>query len=247
MNKYGFKLDEYSKDDRRFGAFSPMEPLVENGDWTPWLVQKEFQNLHNVEPYACVTFTILTCLEMVIKLKYGVEYNYADRFLAKMSETKVGGNSFRKVGDVLHKHGVPLEPMWPFTPNINTFEKFYADIPRSVIKLAEEFNRKWEWGYEEVPKNNKMITKALKSSPVAISVAAWHPKEGRFYRPAGFTDNHATTCFMEKDGEFRRVFDSYDAPHIKDYDWDSMPLVIKSFWIKKRTRKRWWGKLKGWV
>jgi len=72
-------------------------------------------------------------------------------------------------------------------------------------------------------------------SPLLVSVSAWFPRGDKFYRPQGMQDNHATTMFYQKIGNFRRVFDSYDRPHIKDVEWEAVPQFIQRYWIKKRV------------
>src|SRR3990167_4962175 len=94
MKNYGLIIEKPQKEDYIFGASPlPYEELQPDGDWTSFLPYKEIQNLNGIEPYACVSFTILNCVEILIKRKYGKDTNWADRFLAANSGTKEGGNS----------------------------------------------------------------------------------------------------------------------------------------------------------
>lgn len=231
---YGFKLDEKREEDYIFGASLPMNELQADGDWSKFLPVREYQNLNAMESYACVTFTALNAVETLIKRQYGVERNYSDRFLAYVSGTKdKNGNSPREVCDFLRKIGVVTDDLLPFDESINTYDKFYAQPNAKLYELAQEFNREWDFRYERVPENAQAISMALKCSPLLVSVSAWHLRGDKYYRPKGFQDNHATTMFLERAGDFRRVFDSYE-PHIKDVEWDSVPMQITRFWIKKR-------------
>lgn len=234
--KYGFKLDKRKPEDYIFGGGNvPMEKLVEDGNWQDFLPVKEFQNLNNVEPYACVPFTVLNCVETLIKKKYGEERNYSDRFLAYVTDTKNGGSSPHECAEFLRKLGVPTQDEWPFDEAINTSEKFFAKPEPKIYELAREFNEEWSFKHEYVENKPEAISEALKCSPLLISVTAWFSRNGLYYKPNGRRDNHATTMFYERAGEFRRVFDSYDSPHIKDYEWSATPEVIKRFWIEKKA------------
>ena len=230
---YGFRPDIENPDDYILGGSSPLplEVLQASGDWTPHLPLKEFQNLNAIEPYACVAFTILNCVEILIKRKYGEDTNWSDRFLAAISGTKEGGNSPNVVCEFLRKVGVVPQEVWPFDSSITSFEKFYEPIPEAVKELAKEFNEKWIFKYENVPLH--LIDVALTYSPLLVSVPAWFEKDGYYYRPDGMQDNHATT-YIKKGFEYRLVFDSYDS-ELKRVHVSVNPQTIKRFWIEKRT------------
>lgn len=235
MRKYGLKLDTVEPEHYMFGASLPMEILQDDGDWRDFLPDEEAQDLNGIEPYACVTFTILNCIEILIFRKYGIRVNFSDRFLAAISGTKEGGNSPHVVCEFLRKIGVVKQDVWPFDTSITSFEKFYAPIPKEIEDLANEFNQNWDFKHEHVPTDEKSITAALKCSPLLISVPAWFRNgNDRYYRPDGFVDNHATTLVYERIGDFRQAFDSYEHPYLKDIEWSVTPMQIKRFSIKKK-------------
>jgi hypothetical protein len=236
--KYGLKLDVPSPEHWVFGSSEmPYEVLQADGDWSNYLVVKERQDLNNVEPYACVVYTLLNCIEILIKRKYGLERNYSDRFLATIVNTRGKGSSPQEACEFLRKIGVVLQEIYPFDETIDTEDKFFAPIPQSIIELAKEFNEEWDFKHEFVKTDNESITTALKSSPLMISVYAWvKNSKDLFYRPNGVTDNHATTLIYERVGEFRRIFDSYDSPFIKDLEYGDIPTIIKRFRIEKKTK-----------
>ena len=227
---YGYKPDIIKVgEDFIFGGFTkvPELNLQPNSDWSSWLPQKELQNLHGVETFACVTFTILNCIEILIRRQYGEEKNYAERFLASVSGTKVGGNTPQTVCEFLRKIGVVPEELWPFSPEVTSFEKYYENIPPKLYELAREFNNEWEFLHEFVPNSTELIRQALKSSPLAVSVPAWYERNGKYYRPDGVADNHLTTLIKEN-----TVFDSYDSI-IKELEPISHQS-IKRFYIRKK-------------
>ena len=248
LKNYGFRIDKIKPQDYIFGSLLspvPFEEINPSGDWTSDLPVTELQKLNGIEPFSCVSHTILTCCEILIKKKYGLVRNYSDRFLAAVSGTKDGGNSPQVVCEFLRKIGVVPEELWPFGPDIDSFDKFYAPIPPKLYELAREFNEEWEFKHEFVPSTDETIEKALKCSPLGISVCAWFPRGEMYYRPDGIQDNHFTTLIMAKNGQFKRVFDSYDS-FIKDYEWDTKHSAIKRFYIKRKEQKkvcwlrRWW-------
>lgn len=220
------ELSEQSKEDYLFGGFLPMKVINESGDWTDYLPQKEYQNLDGVEPFACVSFTILTAIEILIKKKYSEERNYSDRFLASISSTGRGGNAPKIVCNALKDNGVCLESAFPF--NVNSFEEYYSEIPQDLIDLAKEFNKEWIFKYDRV--SVSQIPQALKCSPLLISVPAWFERDGKYYRPEEVRDNHATTLFKEN-----FVFDSYE-PEIKELEGGDKPMVAYRFYIEKRSK-----------
>ena len=82
QRNYGLKIDKQKPEDYVFGSSPvPFEIINESGDWTEFLPKKEAQNLNGIEPYACVSFSVLNCIEMLIKKQYREEVNYSDRFL----------------------------------------------------------------------------------------------------------------------------------------------------------------------
>lgn len=236
MKKYGLILDTPQPENYVFGASLPFISLQPDGDWTNSLPEKEIQNLNGIEPYACVTFTVLHCVEILIKRQYGIDTNYSDRFLATISGTKEGGNSPQVVCEFLRTIGVVPEHLWPFDETISSFEDFYAPLPQSLIDLAKDFVNTWDFKHEFVPNDPVTISAALQCSPLLISVPAWFKDSstGLYYRPEGMVDNHATTLVYERVGAFRRIFDSYGDPFIKDIDWNVIPMQLKRFYVKKK-------------
>ena len=232
--QYGFLFDEPSPEHYVFGSFGnvPMTVLNPSRDWRPYLPVKEYQSLIQ-ETFACVLFTILNCVEILIKKKYGIEKNYSDIFLAKLLETQQnGGSSPQKAAELLRKAGVPPEEVWGI-------EHLFTEIPQEIITEALKFREEYEFLHDFVVPNHTAITSALECSPLLISVPAWFKNtEGVYYRPTGMTDNHATTLVYEEQGEFLQVFDSYaDSevdPSLKELDWSISPMVVKRFWIKRR-------------
>lgn len=236
MKKYGYKTSIIKNESHIFGNLNSVPfPVVQpDGDWSEYLVAKEFQNLNNVEPYACVIFTLLNCIEILIKKKYGVERNYSDRFLAQAVNTRNGGCSPEDACEFLRKIGVPPQDVWPFDTTVDSTDKFFAKPNQSIYEIAKEFTAEWDFMHKFVPSNHETITAALTCSPLLMSVYAWVEQNGIYYRPDNMGDVHATTLFYQRPGVFRRLFDSYDNPAIKDYRWSDLPQEVKVFSVTKR-------------
>jgi len=232
---YGLKIDEVKQEDYKFGYSLPYLELQPDGDWTQYLPKPEYQRLFGLETYACVTFTVLSCVEILIKKQYGEEVNFSDRFLAAISGTKNGGNSPKTVCQFLRKLGVVPEEMWPFDKNIDSWEKFYEPLPDKLKELAKEFNENWDFKYELVPSNDKEIIRAIKCSPLGVSVAAWYPRGSMYYKPENTKENHFVALYKVLDTEYKRIFDSYDS-FTKDVEWNTKHSVIQRYYIKKRIK-----------
>src|SRR3990167_265905 len=245
LKNYGYKPNVPKKENYVFGSiFSPVpfEEINPSGDWTSDLPVTEAQNLNLIEPYACVTFTILNCIEILIKKKYGLDRNYSDRFLAAVSDTKEGGNTPDQVCEFLRKIGVVPEELLPFSSDIDSFDKYYAPISPKLYELARDFLTEWDFKYEDVPDNNQAILKALKCSPLGLAVTAWFQRGSKYYKPEKWPDNHFTTLIKAESGDYKRVFDSYadgeGDPYLKDVEWETPHSAIKRFYIKKKVQKK---------
>jgi hypothetical protein len=249
VKNYGLLLDTPAPEHWVLGS-SPLEGevLQQDKNWLPYLPKKEYQS-EIQETFACVLFTMLNCVEILIKRKYGEERNYSDIFLAKLLETQNnGGSSPQQAGELLRKAGVPKEEVWGI-------EHLFTEIPQEVVTEALKFLDEFEFKHEFVPITPEAISFALKCSPLLISVAAWFKGEdGRYYRPAGMQDNHATTLVYELEGQYRQVFDSYadgeGDPSLKEIEWGDLPIVCKRFHIEKKVSKKkvnWFVKLLQWL
>jgi len=176
----------------------------------------------------------------VLKNPQDYYFDFAERFLAKILETGENRGSSPQVAcEMLRQFGVPPESVYPFDEAVRTTDVYFKELYPELYEIAKEFNEEWDFKHDFVPTNSQDITQALKTSPLMISVYAWTQNEkGLYYRPTGVNDTHATTLFYERQDDFRRVFDSYadiSDSVIKDYDWNSMPIIVKRFWIEKKV------------
>jgi hypothetical protein len=71
--------------DWALGGLTPLDFKFSNpdGDWSDYLPADEFQNRWSYDRMACVTYSILNCLEILYFYQTGTGKNFSDRFLAK--------------------------------------------------------------------------------------------------------------------------------------------------------------------
>lgn len=176
------------------GGTIPYEEVLPSGDWRPFLPKTEKQKNPN-ETMACVSFSCLNILETLSKQQTGIEPNYSDRFIAKLSGTTLQGNHLDKVADTVRKIGVVKEEVWPAPAGLS-WAQYYSEIPQEVINKAE----KVDIAYENIGGNLNVIKHHLKQSPIQIILTATRPR-------------HAV-LLAAIEGNNAWYFDTY-GPHLK--------------------------------
>lgn len=160
------------------GALS-FEERNPSGDWRPYLVKKEYQK-GKEDSMSCVSFSACTTIEMQEKFLTGIEKNYSDRWIAKMSGTTPDGNWLYKVGDTVRNLGMVEESSYPAPPNF-TFAQYHADIPEPKLsELKAEglaWKQKWDVKTEFINTSIGLWTtvkedlrKHLKHTPLQIVI-----------------------------------------------------------------------------
>jgi hypothetical protein len=236
---HGFILESPQPEDFIFGDRKLGDvPINPSGDWSDYLPDVEVQNLNGIEPYACVTFTILNCVETLERQEYCIAANYSDRFLATISDTKKNnGASPQSVAQDLKNMGCVKENDLPFDSTINTFDKFYAPIDKYLYTLALQFIAEFNFGHSYVPSNVSALKESLTYSPLLFSTYAWTKDDNDlYYRPQGESDNHAVMCYGYVEGKYWKVLDSYkdNGTVLKNIRWDSLPQQAKRFTLHRQ-------------
>ncbi len=182
----------------------------ESGNWKPYLPPGEFQKGH-IDTMACVTFSLLNCIETQERFLTGKTVNYSDRWIAMMSGTTHDGNNLGVVADTVRKYGLVKEESWPTPPNF-TWDTYYA-VP-DATKMAELKAEGQKWlethflEYEYVGNTLDALLYHLKQSPLQV-VKPGHAIEG-FY----------------EEGDVMNYFDSYQ-PFEKTLKYDRISYVLK--------------------
>ncbi|HLB57775.1 MAG TPA: C1 family peptidase [Gammaproteobacteria bacterium] len=220
-NKFGLivKKDIKPSDDF-FGGVSRsagLEIQNESGQWLDWLPVGEKQSTPFFDTFSCVSYSALNCIEILQKYIWGIDNNYSDRALAKMSgTTQDRGNYMSVVADTIRNVGLIDEKSWPmFGKN---WTEYMAEIPPDVAKETNYFLEKYQVKYEFVQSKN--IIEALKFAPLQVMVYAWSkPIDGIYQDFKGKGRNHAVTLIGYKKNLYWIIFDHYDN-FIKKLAWD---------------------------
>ena len=240
---FGLKLDPIQEKDYVFGAAKELtlggEVLQPDGQWDPYIPPNEIQNLNGIEPFACVSFATTNCVEVLERRLYSLSQNWSDRFLASISGTAfLRGNSPQTVAEILRKKGCVEERDYPFSQDVDTYDKYYKTIPQNLYTLAIQFIAEYSFGHEYVNSNPKDMMNALKYSPLLFTTYAWVKNaDGMYYKPSGVQDNHATMCYGYEEGKYWKIFDSYlgeGSTCFKKVEWNSLPQQVKRFTLTRQ-------------
>lgn len=176
----------------------------ETGNWRPYVTRHERQK-DPLETMACVSFSCNNALETQYKF-YGIDVNFSDRALAKMSNTQVNGNTLEAVNNTARHIGLLLESQWPNEPKATTWADYYKPIPTTLQPVPQSFQ--YAWTAVDVPN----LKKELKQSPLQITIVAPHP-------------NHAVTL-LHIEGDKAYIQDHYNY-QIRQISVSSIAVALK--------------------
>ena len=232
-------------DDRDFvlGTATETKKIVlsPERDYTFALPKVELQYGYGFDTGCCVTFSALNTVETYVKARYGLDWNKSDRFTAVRSGTTIYGNSFGVVAESIRKDGLVDEAQWPWTPDINTWDKYMAPVSPEVIALgrknASQVDLKHEWvGWGG--SNTELLWEALLYGPQQVSVHTWGKLVNgvyqRFENAEKIPTNHGVMLFGGEYGKSWKIFDHYDKS-IKTMAWDYYFGSSKQFFINLGT------------
>lgn len=203
-------------------------PIQAGGQWDEFLPPDDIQNTY-CETQGCASWGTLNATEILKKKLFGDVAKSSNRFLAKISETQPDGNDPHKVAETLRKKGCADDADWPWTPDMNTWEKFYSVLPDSVIAVARLFIAKYMFVHEYVKGDPASMMAALEYSPLGVAVWAWNlGDDGLYIRPEGMPDVHWCVCYGYEKGKYWKIFDSY-APTKKRLVWNFGFKVVKRY------------------
>lgn len=207
-------------------------PLVPNGQWDEYLPGDELQAQY-FETLACATFGTLNAVEILERKCFGKATDWSDRYLARKSNTTKRGNDPHKVAETLRNHGTVPQEYWPYDESINTWEKFYADIPADIMVQAQVlFKGNYNLGHQYVKTDPTSMMDALTRSPLGVDVDAWQ-KEGPLYVRRNVS-NHWCVCYGFRKGKYWKILDTYDNTK-KKLAWDYGFTIVKQYTLDKRV------------
>lgn len=231
MENFGLVNAEINPSDWKYGGFSPLNPIIyqPDGDWSDYLPVVEFQNRHGFDRMACVSYSLLNCLEILYIRQTKIARNFSDRFLAEMSGTDKTGNRLDVVFDTARHKGLVDEARWPDVGG--GWDEYYKNILQDIQNEGMDFLSGWELYREWVsPYNIKAIKEALKDAPLQVTVK--YASGNGLLNPAGARD-HAVCLYYIDDGFC--IFDHYTQSKKKyslDYEFG---VVLKPYLIKKNN------------
>src|SRR3990167_4196463 len=183
------------------------EERLPSADWKPYLPTGEKQK-DPLETMACVSFSALNSIETQIKFLTGLEPNYSDRFLARMSNTTPQGNYQYLVADSIRKNGLVNQEDWP-CPMTWDWNTYYSQIPQEIQDKGKRWLDFYDVQYEWLPSIEKTyLIEQLKHAPLQIVIN---------------NGTHAVELYNVAD--VHKYFDSYD-PYLKQTNEVRFPLKI---------------------
>lgn len=246
--------DEVTPEQHKLGAKTRITgtPLVPDGQWDTWLPNKERQRNAHFDTINCTNYGTLNCLETLIAFHdYEVPRNFSERYTGVETGTRRSGNFPHKVIEIIRtESGVIPEHMLPFDESITSWEEYYYPNPMPArykvegARFLEMFRINHDWVFEpgdnvSVSRKQELLKEALAYSPIGVSVLAWKKRGDRYFKNEGESDTHWTMLFGYKDGEYWKIFDSYDES-VKHLEWDYDFGYAKRYSITPESEKPNW-------
>lgn len=188
-----FGVIEGKRDTDWIGGTIPFEDRNPSGNWADVLPLEERQRFKKVETMACVSFSLLSCLETQLKFA-GKEANFSDRFTAKVSGTTPQGNYLYRVADSVRNIGVVPEALWPASDSFN-WDAYYREIPGVIIAQAQRPIVRYEFLLDT---SKDSLMHELRHAPLQVVIPG-----------------HAVELFRQE-ADVARYFDSY-SPFRKEW------------------------------
>lgn len=231
----GYIQVEKKPTDYQFG-FNPSNKTIlrADSDWSGYYPEYERQSNRNFDTMGCVSFSFLNCLEMILKVQYGIDTNRSDRFTVKASGTSDKGNSMENVYQSVRKlFGSVEESDYPFS-DLMTRAEYFKTLTKELLDKGKVFVGDWEITVEDVSNNLNVMKEALKYSPLWVSGYAWI-NQGGLYRSYGRA-NHCFTVGKIGAG-FIEALDQYN-PFVKNLAPDFQFGDIKMLIVNRRPSVR---------
>jgi len=200
-----------------------------DGDWSSFLPEYEAQTGLYFGTQACVTFSALNNIEILLNRLIEIDNNVreelvdlnliengkvnaSDRFNAKLSETTKRGNYYSKVADSIRKDGIVAESEYPFPRRQRTpvfdWDDYYKEIPDRLENLGESFKDKFKVNHFYFKSTG--IEERLKYGPVQVGYRTAAPKKDGIYQRTDGRINHAITIYNRREDGVYEGFDHYE-------------------------------------
>ena len=209
---------------------------VPDRDWRPFLPEYESQleaKPEDFETMACVTFAALNCIETSLKKIQDEEFNFSDRFTAKMSGTTNQGNTLWSVMQSISTDGFVKESVW--SHDAKNFIEYYKEIPQEVVAIGNRALSLLKITPQFVPADPDVMYGALGNYPLQIAIHAY-AKAGKngIHPRSSSPPNHSVMISRAVKGKYFEVYDHYNRndPYHK-IAWDTLFWGVVLFDVKK--------------
>ena len=234
--RYGFQyVKPIEGDYKQYGKLTLGSlPIRPDGQWDDWCPPDEDQN-NGFEPQSCTSNGTLTCVEILQRQEYQDTTDWSERFLANVSGTTMWGNDPQKVAETLRKKGTVHESDLPYTPDINTWAKYYDTIPYELeVRALAKFKGTYDFGHQYVGTDPQSMMNRLQYSPLGADVYAWRELNGKYIRN-GMGSNHWICIYGYEKGKYWKCMDSYGGQtNKKKLAWDFGFTVVKEYTLHKQ-------------
>lgn len=192
------------------------------GDWEQYAPDREPQNVNGEETNACTYYGTNTALEALDRF-LGETTNYSDRYTANIGYQQgrlnpaAGANPHDTAEVIRTASGQVAENEAPWGSPYYSLDT--APLKEKALKWYEKRKVAHKWVFTDgTPMSKRVSIKdALTKGTVCVSVAAWHKKDGLYYKPEGAGDNHWVWLMSANGAGPYKIFDSYDS-YVKELD-----------------------------
>lgn len=204
-------LGSYSKKEIATLGGVTWEDLQSKGDWRSFQPSNEYQRFAWGDTMACVTYSFFNCIETLLKRKYNEQWDFSDRYTAKVSGTTKKGNWMYKVFESFNKEWLSF---LHWRNSGLSWNEYYAEIPETldpdgdgnsfnVKGLAKGNTKTFTVDIKWIePTNQTNLKDGLKQSPLWIAIYAYGKKvNGVYQRIEGHFPNHCVEMlYIRNDG-----------------------------------------------
>lgn len=229
---WGYIEEKLKPEDYHFGAVTNKKILRPDGDWTSLTPTPERQSGRSIETMACTCFSAINVIETLIMVKFNLDVNYSDRFLAKLSGVTRNGNVQSKVMEAIRKVGLVKEEDYPSNLDTFTWDEYYKPLTADLYDKAHEFGDTYDFNYEAVTPTIPALIDSLRYAPLYVAGYAWS-FDGTYFQSYG-SPNH---CFMlaniDQVIKWKQAFDTYE-PFLKKLSPNYQIYYPKLFTLNKK-------------
>ncbi len=215
----------------------------ESGNWEEYLPKFEKQRTDdNSETSACTVFASINQIETFIRMVYGYEPNYSERFIYNLVPVNPAhGADPQATHETIRANGLIDEQDLPMTHMLSDYTD-KSDITGSLRAKGQlwlkkhDYKHEWLWSTGQRPENYiEVLRDALKTSPIAVSVSAWNKVGDVYVSNQGSVNNHYCLLYAIDDEGYPLIYDTYEY-NKKKLSKDHNIRRAKRIWIGEQTK-----------